>query len=76
MNPIQNNLNKYFNKNSAMVISYGMKLRYRDKRHSNSGQAMMIAVMFLLAGSLIVLGGATSPVLKDVKIIRMRKLQR
>ena len=70
MNPIQNNLNKYFNKNSARVISYGMKLRYRDKRHSNSGQAMMIAVMFFLAGSLIVLGGATSPVLKDVKISR------
>ena len=45
------------------------KIQYK-KIQTNTGQAMITAVMFLLAGSLIVVGSVSSPVLKDVKIVR------
>lgn len=48
-----------------------MKKDLRNKKiPTNRGQAMLIAVMFFLAGGLIVLGGVVSPVLKDVKTVR------
>ncbi|MFQ5661944.1 MAG: hypothetical protein ACE5F2_01695 [Candidatus Paceibacteria bacterium] len=43
---------------------------HKNKIPTNKGQAMITAVMFLLAGSLIVVGGVSSPVLKDIKITR------
>lgn len=36
----------------------------------NRGQAMITAVMLLLAGSLIIVGSVSSPVLKDIRITR------
>ena len=48
-----------------------MKNKLVNKRiQTNGGQAMMLVVMFLLAGSLITVGSVSSPVLKDMKIVR------
>lgn len=47
-----------------------MKNKKQCGMQTNGGQAMIIAVMFFLAGSLMILTGVSSPVLKDIKIIR------
>ncbi len=47
-----------------------MSKSHQRKIPTNKGQAMITVVMFLLAGSLIVIGGVSSPVLKDIKITR------
>ena len=48
-----------------------MRNRLVNKKiRTNGGQAMIITVMFLLAGSLITVGSVSSPVLKDIKIVR------
>lgn len=50
-----------------------MKEKSYKKIPTNKGQAMIISVMFLLAGSLIIVGSISSSVLKDIKIIRNLK---
>lgn len=47
-----------------------MKEKNYKKIPTNKGQAMIISVMFLLAGSLIIVGSASSSILKDIKILR------
>lgn len=47
-----------------------MKKSCSGKTPTNRGQAMIIAVVFFLAGSLIVTSGIAAPVLRDLKILR------
>ena len=52
-------------------LEINMNKIFNNKRiPTNRGQAMMVAVVFFLAGSLVVLGGVASPVLKDIKTSR------
>lgn len=47
------------------------RLNYKNKKIlTNGGQVMITMVMLLLASSLIILGGVSSPVVKDIKILR------